>query len=83
MRSTALALGRKLDAGGDANGARLAHGFATALLDDLKSFPQGVNFAYDTARAYSVAFNNAYTKTFAGICLQQINQVPVKLHRNY
>ena len=66
MRSTALALGRKLDAGGDANGARLAHGFATALLDDLKSFPQGVNFAYDTARAYSVAFNNAYTKTFAG-----------------
>jgi len=66
MRSTALALGRKLDAGGDARGANIAYGFAKSLLNDLKSFPQGVNFAYDTARAYSVAFNDAYTRTFAG-----------------
>lgn len=66
MRSTALALGRKLDAGGDARGANIAYRFAKALLNDLKSFPQGVNFAYDTARAYSVAFNKAYTQTFAG-----------------
>ena len=66
MRSTALNIARKLDAGGDENGARIAYGFAGSLLDDLKSFPQGVNFAYDTARAYSKALNDAYTRTFAG-----------------
>ena len=66
MRSSALSLARELDAAGDVNGSRIAYEFAGALLDDLQSFPQGVNFAYDTARAFSKAFNKTYTQTFAG-----------------
>ena len=66
MRTTALSKARMLAASGDSSGARVAYGFAEALMRDLESFPQGVNPAYDTARAYSRAFNDAYTRTFAG-----------------
>jgi hypothetical protein len=66
MRTTALSKARMLAASGDSSGARVAYGFAEALMRDLESFPQGVDPAYDTARAYSRAFNDAYTRTFAG-----------------
>ncbi len=66
MRTTALSKARMLAAAGDGSGARIAYGFAEALMRDLESFPQGVDPAYDTARAYSRAFNDAYTRTFAG-----------------
>lgn len=69
MRSTAINLGRQLAAAGDSNSARIAYGFADALLDDLESFPEGVDPAYDTARAYSRAFNDAFTRTFVGEAL--------------
>ena len=64
MRSTALADGRELAAQGKMDQARLAFGFADALLKDLESFPEGVNFNYDVARAYSKSFNDAYTRSF-------------------
>jgi len=66
MRSTAINLGRQLAAAGDSNSARIAYGFADALLEDLESFPEGVDPAYDTARSYSRAFNDAFTRTFVG-----------------
>jgi hypothetical protein len=66
MRTTALSKARMLAASGDSSGARVAYGFAEALMRDLESFPQGVDPAYDTARAFSRAFNDAYTRTFAG-----------------
>ena len=66
MRTTALSKARMLAAAGDSSGARVAYGFAEALMRDLESFPQGVDPAYDTARAYSRAFNDAFTRTFAG-----------------
>ena len=66
MRTTALGKARTLAASGDSSGARVAYGFAEALMRDLESFPQGIDPAYDTARAYSRAFNDAYTRTFAG-----------------
>jgi len=66
MRTSALSKARMLAAAGDSSGARIAYGFAEALMRDLESFPQGVDPAYDTARAYSRAFNDAYTRTFAG-----------------
>lgn len=66
MRTSALNKARMLAAAGDSSGARIAYGFAEALMRDLESFPQGVDPAYDTARAYSRAFNDAYTRTFAG-----------------
>ena len=64
MRSTALADGRELAAQGKMDQARLAFGFADALLKDLESFPEGVNFNYDVARSYSKSFNDAYTRSF-------------------
>ena len=64
MRSTALADGRELAAQGKMDQARLAFGFADALLKDLESFPEGVNYNYDVARAYSKSFNDAYTRSF-------------------
>ena len=66
MRSTALNLGRTLASNGNADGSRVAYGFAEALLQDLNSLPEGQNPAYQTARAYSRAFNDAFTRTFAG-----------------
>jgi len=69
MRSTALADGRELAAQGKVDQARLAFGFADALLKDLESFPEGVNFNYDVARAYSKSFNDAYTRSFVSKAL--------------
>jgi hypothetical protein len=71
MRSLALEKGRALTASGEANKARIAYGFAEALLDDLNSAPKGVNAAFDTARAYSKSLNDTYTRAFAGNILSK------------
>jgi hypothetical protein len=72
MRSEALNYGRQLLSQGDANGARVAHSMAQSLLEDLENArPEGDDWriAYDMARAYSRAFNDTYTRTFAGRAL--------------
>ena len=66
MRSLALDLGRTLMAQGKNNDARIAYGFAESLLRDLESAPEGVNVAFDTARAYSKSLNDVYSRAFAG-----------------
>jgi hypothetical protein len=66
MRSLALSLGRQYQASGDLNNARIALGFADALLDDMNSLPDGANVAYDMARAYSRSLNDTFTRAFAG-----------------
>ena len=71
MRSLALTKGRALTASGEASKARIAYGFAEALLDDLNSAPEGVNAAFDTARAYSKSLNDTYTRAFAGNILSK------------
>jgi len=66
MRNTALQAGRELSAAGRQDKARIAYEFAEALLADLDSFPEGANAAYDNARAYSRAYNDVFTRMYAG-----------------
>jgi hypothetical protein len=67
MISTARTLARKFGGGVNFDKAKadFANGMAKALEDDLYSLPEGVNFDYDMARAYSRAYNDAFTRTFA------------------
>ena len=66
IRSSALNLGRELQATGDLNGARIAFGLAEAMLDDMNNFDVATTAAYHTARAYSRALNDTFTRAFAG-----------------
>ena len=66
IRSSALNLGRELQATGDLNGARIAFGLAESMLDDMNNFDVATTAAYHTARAYSKALNNTFTRAFAG-----------------
>ena len=66
MRNTALTAGRELASQGRSEKARMAYEFAEALLADLESFPAGANQAYDTARAYSRAYNDVWTRAYGG-----------------
>ena len=71
MRSLALGLGKKLSAAGDSQSARIAFETADALLEDLQSVAElgggeAFQFAYNTARAYSKALNDTFTRSFAG-----------------
>lgn len=66
MRSTALTAGVELSAAGRPGKARIAYEFADALLRDLDAFPAGANAAYDNARAYSRAYNDVFTRMYAG-----------------
>ena len=65
-RGRALAMGKRLNAGGFNDEARIANEMADAMLADLNSFGIGVNQAYDTARSYSRAFNDVFTRAYAG-----------------
>ena len=69
MYSTALAKGKVADAKGNNNSARLAYGFARALMRDLENFDSN-DAAYNTARAYTKALNDAFTRSFAGDVLK-------------
>lgn len=64
MYSTSINIGKKLNAQGDSNGANIAFGFARSLMDDLDAADTD-DAAYNTARAYSRALNDAFTRTFA------------------
>lgn len=65
MYSVALSKGKELNAQGKSNSARLAFGFAQALMRDLDNFDTG-DAAYNTARAYTRALNDAFTRSFVG-----------------
>lgn len=65
MYSVALAKGKELTAQGKSNSARVAFGFAQALMRDLDNFDTG-DAAYNTARAYTRALNDAFTRSFVG-----------------
>ena len=64
MYSTALNIGKKLNAQGDTGGANIAFGFARSLMNDLDNANVD-DAAYNTARAYTRALNDAFTRTFA------------------
>jgi len=66
MRSKALSLGTSLQSQGDKDGANAAFAFASALLRDLESFPEGSNLEYDIARGFSKALNDTFTRTYGG-----------------
>ena len=72
MRSKALALARQADGpGGMGNRAySLAMAFVKAVEQDMASLPQGANLEFDIARSYSRAFNDVYTRGFAGDIIQ-------------
>jgi hypothetical protein len=65
-RGRALAMGRRLNAAGLNEEARIANEMADAMLADLNSMGVGVSQAYDTARSYSRAFNDVFTRAYAG-----------------
>jgi hypothetical protein len=69
MRSELLSEARKAASGNapDSNAARIYSGLANSILKDLSSDAAGLNNeAYDTARSFSQALNNVYSRTFAG-----------------
>lgn len=70
MRSRALALGKSLQAKGDFEEASAAFRYASALLADLDSFPEGDNLQYDIARSFSKALNDTYTRSYIGKTLE-------------
>jgi len=66
MRSAALSAGRKAEAAGDLDGARMAFKFARSLYDELDAgLAKADNAAYNMARAYSRALNDVFTRSFA------------------
>jgi len=82
MRSAALQAGRELASQGKSNNARIAFEMADALLDDLDSigskggqgdlFLDQFTMAYDSARAYSRALNDTFTRAFAGEAMSTV-----------
>lgn len=67
MRAVALDLARQESAKVEgSNAARVAYAFADELLAELeRQRPEGVDNAYDAARAYSRALNDTFTRSFA------------------
>jgi hypothetical protein len=65
-RQEALSLGRSLRSSGDDSTARIAYAFADGLLDDLNGLEAVADASYQTARSYSRALNDTFTRTFAG-----------------
>ena len=65
-RSAALNIAKKLYSESRNNEGRIASEFADALLADMNSMPLGENQAYDTARSFSAAFNDVFTRAYAG-----------------
>ena len=65
-RSAALNMSKKLYSESRNNEGRIASDFADAILADMNSMPLGENQAYDTARSFSAAFNDVFTRAYAG-----------------
>jgi len=67
IRSRLLNSSKKFASADDADESRIASQMANAILADLDSPQFGAfNKAYDTARNYSRAFNNVFTRAYAG-----------------
>ena len=67
IRSRLLNSSKKFASADDADESRIAAQMANAILADLDSPQFGAfNKAYDTARNYSRAFNNVFTRAYAG-----------------
>jgi hypothetical protein len=85
-RSAAMGIGKKLLAESRNNEARIAFDFADSLLADMNSMPLGQNQAYDTARSFSAAFNDVFTKAYAGEVLGTLKngapKVPIEILAN-
>lgn len=64
MYSTALNIGKRLNAQGNTGDASIAFGFARRLMNDLDNADVD-DAVYNTARAYTRALNDAFTRTFA------------------
>jgi hypothetical protein len=83
LRSRAMSMGRRLSADGKNEEARLAYEMADAMLADLNSLGIGENQAYDTARSFSKAFNDVFTRAYAGEVLgtkkNGANKVPIEV----
>ena len=65
-RSSALAISKKMYAESKDNEGRIAANFADAILADMNSMPVGISREYDTARSFSAAFNDVFTRAYAG-----------------
>ena len=78
MYSIALSKGKELTAQGKSNSARLAYGFAQALMRDLNNFDTA-NVEYNIARSYTRALNDAFTRSFVGDILQQTKTGALKV----
>lgn len=66
MRSRALQLARAAELEGDSGTVNAAYKFVSAIDNDLNSLAEGTNLNYDIARSYSRAFNDVFTRGFAG-----------------
>tara|TARA_R100001463_G_scaffold2919_2_gene12127 strand:+ start:6692 stop:10612 length:3921 start_codon:yes stop_codon:yes gene_type:complete len=78
MYSIALSKGKELNAQGKTNSARLAYGFAQALMRDLDNFDTA-NVEYNMARSYTRALNDAFTRSFVGDVLQETKTGALKV----
>ena len=65
-RSRALNMGKRLAAAHKQDESRWAYEMADAFLADLNGLDIGVSQAYDTARSFSRAFNDVFTRAYAG-----------------
>jgi hypothetical protein len=80
MRSLALDLGKKFEAGGEFNKARVAFAMADSFLSDLQNAegtalrPDAWQAAYDLARSYSRALNDTFTRSIAGDAMATTKQ---------
>lgn len=76
MRSLALDLGKKFEAQGEFNKARVAFSMADSFFKDLENAPGDGDWrvAYDMARAYSRSLNDVFTRSVAGEALASTKQ---------
>ena len=66
LRGRALTMGRRLAANDLDDESRIAYKMADAMLADLNGMEIGASQAYDTARSFSRAFNQVFTRAYAG-----------------
>ena len=66
LRGRALAMGKRLAAANLDDESRIAYKMADAMLADLNGMEIGASQAYDTARSFSRAFNQVFTRAYAG-----------------
>ena len=66
IRGRALNMGKRLAANNLNDESRWAYEMADSLLADLNGLDIGVSKKYDTARSFSYAFNQVFTRSYAG-----------------